>query len=292
MSRHCHYCSLPGGRRLAYAEWGDAGGVPVLYCHGFPGSRFEARLADTAAKELGIRLIAPDRPGFGESSLYPGRRLSDWPTDAAVLMTSLDIPHFHVVGVSGGGPYAMACAERLHDRIGRLSIICGLGELNGVEIDGMNPVAATGIRFYQRQPRFAHGVYARFVGPFMGRFPELIFKVLIGIGNPADRAALAEPAVHRSIAQSFAEAFRQGGEGPAQELGLFTQPWDIDPGRVRVPVSLWHGEDDRTVPVIMGRRHAALLPDCRATFMPGEGHFSLIIRNMSTMLADLAQPPE
>ena len=290
MSRNCRYCPLPDGRRLAYAEWGDTAGVPVLYCHGFPGSRLEARLAHLAAKELGIRLIAPDRPGFGESSPCPGRRLSDWPLDAAALMASLDIRRFHVVGVSGGGPYAMACAERLDGCIGRLSIICGLGELNGKDrLEGMNPLAATGIRFYQRWPGVAHRVYARFIGPFMGRFPELIFKVLIGTGNPADRVALAKPEIRRSIAESFGEAFRQGGDGPAQELGLFTRSWNIEPSRIRVPISLWHGEDDRTVPVAMGRRHAALLSDCCATFMPDEGHFSLIICNMPAMLADLAQ---
>ncbi len=129
-SRPCRHCELGDGRTLAYTEWGASDGRPVLYCHGFPGSRLEARLADDAATRLGIRLIAPDRPGFGRSPLQPRRRLGDWPHDLARFADRLGIDGFELLGVSGGGPYALAAGEHLGDRIGRIAIACGLGRLD------------------------------------------------------------------------------------------------------------------------------------------------------------------
>jgi pimeloyl-ACP methyl ester carboxylesterase len=110
---------------------------------------------------------------------------------------------------------------------------------------------------------------------------------LTGAASPADREVMTDPEVHRRIAASFTEAFSSGAEGPAQELGLFARHWDIDPARVRVAVQLWHGEADRTVPVAMGRRLAQRLPDCDARFLAGEGHFSLVVRYLDRILADL-----
>lgn len=285
------HCELPDGRRLAYAEWGRHDGRPVLYCHGFPGSRLEAGLADTAAGELGIRLIAPDRPGFGASTHQPRRRLSHWPDDLAFLADTLDLPRFDLLGVSGGGPYALAAGQHLSERIGRIALVCGLGrlDLEGAT-EGMAPAAAAGVHFYRQAPALAYRTYAKAIGPLLGRFPAQIFRILVGNACAADRVVLAEAPVRDTILASFREAFRTGGEGPAHELGLFTTAWDIDPTRVGMPVQLWHGEADRTVPVAMGRRHAGQLPRATAHFLPDEGHFSLIVRHMRHILATLIAP--
>lgn len=285
---HCRWVTLGDGRRLAYAEWGDPGGTPVLYCHGFPGSRLEARLADRPARELGIRLVAPDRPGLGRSPFLGGRRLGDWPADLAGLADVLGIDRFDLLGVSGGGPYALACGERLADRVRRIAIACGLGEFSGPRATaGMNPAAALGVNLYRYAPALAQRVYLHAIGPLLGRHPEAIFRVLVGAAGPADQAVLADPLVRGAIVASFAEAFHAGAAGPAYELGLFTTAWDIDPARVSVPVQLWHGDADRTVPVAMGRRHAERLPRVEPHFIAGEGHFSLIVRYMRTILAAL-----
>lgn len=286
------YCRLPDGRRLAYAEWGEPQGTPVFYCHGFPGSRLEARLGDAPARGLGVRLITPDRPGFGASSLCEGRRLSDWPGDLAALADALGIERFDLLGVSGGAPYALACGQQIAARVRQIAIVCGLGELTDRQAtDGMNMAAAAGLRLYQGVPLLAHWAYARLIGPLLGRYPEQVFKILVGNASPADREVLAEADVHRTISESFGEAFRGGAEGPAQELGIFTRPWDIDVTQVEVPVQLWHGDADRTVPVAMGRRHARLLPHCDARFLPGEGHFSLIVRYLGQVLQALLRTP-
>jgi pimeloyl-ACP methyl ester carboxylesterase len=277
-------------RRIAYAEWGDAAGTPVVYCHGFPGSRLEARLADAPARALGIRLIAPDRPGFGLSSFAPGRRLADWPRDLLALADHLALARFHVIGVSGGAPYAIASGQQLGDKVAGIALICGLGEFVGDDpTSGMNAAAAAAIKFHRQWPRVGHWAFMHLIGPTLRRNPALVFKILMGNGTVADREVLANSDVRDTIVASFAEAFHAGAAGPAHEAGLFTQHWDIDPTKVCRPVQLWHGVADRTVPVAMGRRHAALLPDVGAHFIPGEGHFSLIVRHMHEILAGLIQ---
>lgn len=280
--------TLSDGRQAGFAEWGDPAGTPVIYCHGFPGSRLEARLADSPAQALGIRLIAPDRPGFGISSPDPARTLATWPKDLVEIADHLGLSGFPVIGVSGGAPYAIACAQQLGDRVQKLALVCGLGELvDDRSTSGMNPAAAMALRFHQRSPRLGQLTYRRLIGPVLRRYPAGIFRILVANGTPADRAVLAAPEVRSAIIASLAEAFHAGAAGPAQELALITRRWGVDPAQVMQPVQLWHGEADRTVPVTMGRRHAALLPDVDARFIPAEGHFSLVVRYMGQILEQL-----
>lgn len=114
---------LAGGRRLGYAELGDAEGIPVVWCHGGLSSRLDALPAEPAARALGVRLIAPDRPGIGSSDRVPGRTLLDWPADVSELATALGIDRFAVLGWSLGGPFAAACAFALSDRVTTLGLV-------------------------------------------------------------------------------------------------------------------------------------------------------------------------
>lgn len=205
-----------------------------------------------------------------------------------MLADRIGLERFSIVGVSGGGPFALACGQRLGARIDRIGIVCGMGELDdGARITGMHPAAAFGLSMSRQVPWFAQWSYGHLVAPVLGRFPGAVFRLLSAAASPADREVLEDPAIHATISASFKEAFRAGGDGPAQELGLFLRPWDIAPEEVRVPVQLWHGEADRTVPAAMGRRLAERLPDCEARFLPDEGHFSLVVRHIDAVLARL-----
>jgi len=293
MQAEARRCLTPDGRTVSYTEWGDPAGMPVIYCHGFPGSRLEAKLADAPASSLGIRLIAPDRPGFGASDFLPDRRIADWPRDLAALADSLDIARFHVIGVSGGAPYALATAQQLHDRVAGVALACGLGEFVGDDpTSGMNTTAAMAIDFRRHWPQLGHWAYTHVIGPTLRRFPDSIFQILVGHAPDADREVLADSAVRDALVASYAEAFRQGSDGPAHELGLITSPWEIDPTRIQHRVQLWHGEADETVPISMARRHADILPHVATRFLPDEGHFSLIVRYMQPILAMLTDPAE
>jgi pimeloyl-ACP methyl ester carboxylesterase len=112
-----YHIRLADGRILAYLAMGDPAGRPVLYLHSYPGSRLEARLAVVAARRHGLRLISPDRPGFGESTFQPGRTISAWAAAVAELADQLVLGRFAIAGVSGGAPYALACTARISERV-------------------------------------------------------------------------------------------------------------------------------------------------------------------------------
>lgn len=278
----------PDGYRHCYQLFGDPDGFPLLYCHGFPGSRLDARLVHDGARALGLCVIAIDRPGFGGSDLQPGRRMADWPMQVDYLMDALGHRRFSVLGISGGAPYAMLLAQHLHQCTERLGIVCGLGSLveSGSE-RGMGRSQQALIRFARAFPRAALPLYRYLVGSFLGRFPSASLGILTGGAPPADRLILANPEVRSIFVEAAREAFAQGGRGPAWELYLFTHRWQADPAAVPVQTFLWHGEVDATVPVAMGRTHARRIPHCEAVFYPDEGHFSLPVSKLEIILSTL-----
>lgn len=258
---------LRDGRCLGYAEWGDPGGWPLLYCHGWPSSRVEGRLAERAGRAAGARVIAPDRPGMGLSSFQAGRRLVDWPDDAGQLADALGLERFAVLGISGGSPYAAACAWGLPGRVTSAGIVSGLGPPDA-------PGATAGMsrenRLLLRAGRLPllPGALMAVVAAVARRRPELVLERASVAA--VDRAAWWQ--LREVFRASLVEAFRGGGRGPARELRLSARPWGLRLQDIRAPVRLWHGELDPNASVAMARQLAAAIPGCRATFYPWEGH--------------------
>jgi pimeloyl-ACP methyl ester carboxylesterase len=273
---------------LAYAEYGDPAGRPVLYFHGFPGSRLEAAPADRAARELGVRLVAPDRPGYGGSGFEPGRRIGDWPHDVARLAEALGIGSFAALGVSGGCPYLCACALRLRERLTGVGILCGLGPLD-------RPGATDAMPRFNRLCLLAAGSapwtatpLARLVAVALRVAPERALDHLARRLPAADHEFLSDPALRRQLSASYREAFRAGARGAAWDLRLYARPWEFPLREITMPVHLWHGERDTIVPPSIARRLAGALPDARSRYFPDEGHFSLAFHRMRAMLQLLA----
>jgi pimeloyl-ACP methyl ester carboxylesterase len=267
---------LADQRALAYEEFGDPGGRPVVYFHGTPGSRQEVSLLAEDAKRVGVRLIAVDRPGYGRSDFQPDRALLDWPRDATALVDHLRLEQFSILGISGGVPYALACAHAMPSRLRAVAIVCGLAPIADPRLlQSMNPLARAGVSMGARWPLLHRVFFGGLVAGTLRRFPEMAFQVLGAGQSRADRETVRDPRIRAVLVESVREALRQGGRGAAWDLVLYSRPWGFALEDVRVPVHLWHGEDDRTVPPEFGRFLAARLPDCRAEFLPGEGHFSL-----------------
>jgi pimeloyl-ACP methyl ester carboxylesterase len=281
--------SLDDGRLLGYAVYGDPEGRPVFYFHGFPGSRLEARLADGVAARLGIRLIALDRPGFGLSDFMPRRTIFDWPGYVVTIADVLGIKRFAAVGVSGGGPYAAACAVRIPDRLTAVAIISGLGPLD--ISGGAGPMVRTNnvILFLGRRLPWLARMSLRRIAYQVRRNPEeMLGRMTAALPDP-DKAVLARPDVKATLKDNVAEAFRGGSRGAACELLLYTRPWGFRLNDITTRVDLWHGEQDLSVPANMGRYQACTIPNCRAIFYPGEGHFSLAINYMEEILSSLVK---
>jgi len=278
--------TLRDGRRIGYAEFGAPGGQPVLQCHGFPASRLEARILHAAAAKTNARLIAPDRPGYGLSDFHAGRRLTDWPRDVVELADALSLGRFAVLGISGGGPYAVACAGQIPERITAVGIVCGLGRLDGTASATMSPFARFSFALARALPGLSRLLnYA--LAPILRNRPHWVLKLLASRLPPPDQAVMSDLKVFGMFADSLREAFRQGGRGAAHDITLYAQPWETRLEALRVPFHVWHGEQDTTVPVAMGRHLAAAIPGCRATFFPDEGHFSLPLNRMEEILRAL-----
>lgn len=250
----------------------------MFFFHGLPGSRLSGRLVADEAKAAGARVIALDRPGYGLSDDQPKRRIADWPEDVANCADLLGIERFAVAGISGGGPYAVACAALLPARVRAATVVSGLGPLAVPEMRA----ALLG------QNRLTFGLAARspwLARPVMGlisllakRAPGLLRRQLSRGSVPADRAILADRKIADIFIADAREAFRHGSSGAAYETWLFTRPWEIDLSSITVPVFIWQGEADVNVPPAMGRYLEVRIPGAHATFMPGAGHLGGVTR--------------
>ena len=280
---------LEDGRSLGYGIYGDADGQAIFYFHGFPGSRLEAQLADRVAAQLGVRLIAVDRPGFGLSDFKPHRVILDWPDDVIKIADALGINRFATVGVSGGGPYVAACALRIPERLTAAAIVSGLGPLDAPK--GTDRMIRNNHLIFllgRRLPWLARILLWRMAYQ-VRRNPERVLGRIMSTLPDVDKAVLARPKVKAAITDNLFEAFRRGSSGTTYELLLYSRPWGFSLKDIAVPVDLWHGEEDRSVPPTMGRYQATAIPQCHATFCPHEGHFSLAINHMEEILSRLVK---
>jgi pimeloyl-ACP methyl ester carboxylesterase len=280
---------LEDGRLLGYAVYGDPEGWPIFYFHGFPGSRLEAQLADRVAARMGIRLIALDRPGFGLSDFKPRRTIFEWPDDVVKIADALRINRFATIGVSGGGPYAAACARKIPQRLTAVAIVCGLGPLDTP--NGTDRMVRTNhlIFFLGRRLPWLAKISLWRIAYQVRRNPEgTLRRMIVALPDP-DKAVLARPEVKTAMKDNVVEAFRGGSRGAACELLLYTRPWGFLLEDIATRVNLWHGEQDVSVPPTMGQYQARTIPNCRAIFYPGEGHFSLVINHMEEVLSGLLE---
>lgn len=277
-------CRLSDGRTLGWAEFGSPGGEPVLYFHGWPGSRLEASLLDAAAQRAGVRLIAVDRPGIGLSTFAPKRALRDWPADVWELVDRLQLDRPSVLGVSGGGPYAVACACRIGDRLHAVGLVSGLAPLEGSDsVSAMHVFNRLLIGAARRAPATTGRLFAW--GAFLvRRFPLSFLRVAKAVVPAPDRSVLESSRMRKAFLASLPEIYRSGSQGVIDDGRLYLDPWGIALDRISCPVHLWQGEADTTVPVAMGRQLADDIPACQPRFFADEGHLSLIFNRGEEIL--------
>lgn len=281
---------LPHGRKLALRELGPPDAPPVFYFHGWPGSRLEPQAALSAGVSAPLRVLALDRPGYGASDFDPDRTLAHWASDIAFVADTLRLKRFSVMGVSGGGPYALACAAKLPNRVASAVVVCGMGPSDTP--GGISAMALHNRLMLRLGPRWPRIVRV-LVGWALSRNRESVELLPRRLGRqlpPADRKCLQRPGIREALRATWREALRPGVNGALQDGFLFCRPWGFGLDEVRVPISLWHGEADIIVPPAMGRHVAAQLPRCRAQFLWAEGHFSLPIDHLAAILADAGPP--
>ena len=278
---------LSDGRSLSFASFGDPEGRPVFYFHGFPGSRFEAQSNHEAYLKAGIRLLAIDRPGVGQSTRKNKRKLLDWPEDVVEVAKFLDLEKFSVFGVSGGGPYALACARAIPGYLNKVTVACGLGPMNA-------PDATSGMMLSNRI-LFSYG---RFFPPLLRL--SVFFMIRQLSSNPvkgfqkfleelpeADRLVLSDKASQEFVLASAVEGICQGSEPLLEEIRIYSRSWGFELRDINIPITLFQGEIDVDVPASMARHQAELIPNCELNMYPNDGHFSILVNNIDSIIASL-----
>jgi pimeloyl-ACP methyl ester carboxylesterase len=281
---------LDDGGVVAFQEYGDPTGTPVIFCHGWPSSRTMAQLADEPGRALGVRIISPDRPGISGSSMQPDRKLSDWPRLLEQVVDDLEIGEFRILAISGGAPYAYATAVAIPERVRAIAIVGGVipfAEMKDSE--GLLPLYRWLLAFYRNRPQLLRQLF-RLVQPFLSfrapvRLRPLLLKMLLL--RPCDAASLRDDAAFEAIFESQRRAWRGSTEGVLVDARIYAEPWGFAMEDVRVPVRLWHGIDDRAFAVRLAKEIANRFPNCKSRFIQSEGHYSLPIRHMREILQDL-----
>jgi pimeloyl-ACP methyl ester carboxylesterase len=269
----CDSLRLADGRRLNYSESGPRGGVPVFYCHGAIGTPLGHSVdLEAIATEVGVRYLAVSRPGIGGSDPAPGRTVIDFATDVRELADALELDRFAVVGVSAGGPYALAVARALGRRVTRVAVCSSLSPLCA-------PHRTPGM---QRRIRLALAAVARAPGlcaalgdavlPAIHRHPELLSHVIAAHAAPGERDRLQQPDERSAASISFLDAASGGVRGMVEDYLTYSRDWGFAAGEVEAEVHLWHGLCDPLVPIEHALQLAIALPRCRVFFDPDEGH--------------------
>ena len=223
---------LVDGRRLGWAEFGDPQGLPLFYFHGFPASRLEGKLIEGAALRNGIRVIASDRPGYVISDFQPGRRLLDWPCDVKALADRLSIDRFMVLGVSGGGPNALACAHAMEPRLRAVGVVCGLGPVFEPWARSSLPwPARLGFGLARRSKRLLRLVYGGATAWVIKHRPEALRRLLTSSATEADSSVLRQPEINQILFDSAREPGRRCAKDPRGRFGILSPtriPGDLD----------------------------------------------------------------
>jgi pimeloyl-ACP methyl ester carboxylesterase len=279
------FAAMPDGRELAYEEYGDPDGDPVLSFHGGLSSRLDAAPAHPAALALGVRIVSPDRPGMGRSTFQPNRRLLDWPNDVTALTNALDIDRFAVLGWSCGGPYAAACAAKMSDRVTAVGL---LSSAVPFELVGTTKGLSSDDRILLLLVRWAPWLASALLRISIGDATEKrLFQEIRRTFPTVDRLALEERGSVVDAVAFIKESMRQGTAGCLQDYRVFGSPWGFDLGDVTAPVHIWEGAEDHTGPPEYRELLLRHLPDAQLSIVPGEGHLSLLQHQAHAILADL-----
>ena len=282
-----HVTVLPDGRGLGWLELGQPDGEPVFAFHGTTGSRWHFTFDEAPVAAAGVRLIVPDRPGYGLSSFHRGRRLPDWAPDVAFLADHLGVAQFSVMGVSGGGPHVAVCARFLPARVRAAAIMSGVAPLAdpGSE-EGMMPANQRITTLARRAPLALWPLFGGLTAAGK-RWPERAVEMFSKQLPPPDVAVLMRPDVRDAFLRDYRHASPTTGRAGAQDYQLFATDWGFRLEDITVPVHIWQGDLDHNVPPAHGRRQADLIPDARLHEIAGEGHL-LFVDHMPEILGELA----
>ncbi|TKX57899.1 alpha/beta hydrolase [Halorubrum sp. SS7] len=265
------------GRRIAYATYGPPTGDPLVFLHGTPGSRRLGALLEPSARANDVRVIAPDRPGYGRSSPKPDRTIADAAASVRPVLDDAGVERAPLAAFSGGAPYALSTAATLGERVTAVDLVAGAtppsltDDAPAVQrlLTGLASATPSVLRaLFRGQAWVADRADPSFV---VGQYAADADAV------PADAAA--------TVKADFLAAFERHRSGAVTEFRDAGDDWGIDLGAVDVPVRLWHGTADANVPIAGARRLAEALPTADLRTLDGADHLGTLLRAAPEALA-------
>jgi len=273
---------LKDGRAIAYEEYGDPEGMPILFFHGFPGSRLQAMDFDAKAKLNRCRLFGVDRPGMGGSSAQKQQTLLNWACDIDELTEHLGVEKFSIVAHSGGAPFALACAHALPDKVTKVALMAGLAPVYLHEVEKHLPM---GMRVIHVLVRNVPGIawLLMQVQQHLLLNPKMFHKVLSQLPE-VDRQSLASSSTEAQLLLAAKEAFKQGAGGVASEFKLILSDWGFSLDAIQTPVDIWHGALDEQAPTSFAAYFAQKLPNATLHLLDEDGHLSTLYNHFDEVI--------
>ncbi|MDO8307980.1 MAG: alpha/beta hydrolase [Actinomycetota bacterium] len=270
---------------MAFVDGGDPHGYPVIGLHGTPGCRLNRLIDDPVYAEAGVRYFTTDRAGYGRSTRHWGRSVADEASDVLAVADALGFERFSVVGGSGGGPHALACAALLADRVDRVACQSslaplGAGGLTRAEwLTGMDPEIAAELAWAEAGEQVLTWEMERAQERMASRLATDPGTMMGTAASPGDVAFLQRPEVLAAFRRIVPEQARSGVGGSVDDTLAFCKDWGFDLSAVTVPVLVTYGAEDSSCPVAHGRFLARSIPTAITVEVAGEGHFAADPRN-------------
>jgi pimeloyl-ACP methyl ester carboxylesterase len=267
-----------GGRRLSTQMYGDPDGRPILLLHGTPGSRLGPHPRSAVLHRLGVQLISFDRPGYGESDRLEGRKVADAAADVLAIADAYGLEKFAVVGRSGGGPHALACAALLSERTTRAAVLVSIAPHGADGLDWFDGMSQSNVIEFTAAAKGYEDIVAhtKAVANAVRADPgSLIAKLQAELPDP-DRRVVADRGIRAMLVETHAEALRISDFGWIDDALAFCSPWGFDPAAVTVPVLLWHGANDVFSPASHARWLAERIPSATVVVQAGAAHFGAL----------------
>lgn len=271
--KHGHHglITLKDQRQLSYVEYGNISGRAMIMCHGLPGSSFEHPPNPRLMDEYDIRLIVPDRPGYGDSTFLKERSVTGYVDDIIQLVDTLGLDSFIVAGFSGGGPYAIAIAQHLPLRVSQLLLFSSSAPREHLgDVAAINPASQALFELAETNPQMLELQLQPYADS-----PDALLLMMESLSSDIDKQLFQQSEFRGMYRENMMMALKQGVAGIAWDMHLAAIPWETKPSKVEVPCQLWHGFSDQNAPIAMGRYLTDTLPNCKSHFLPDEGHFLL-----------------
>ena len=277
---------LRNGNNVGYAIYGNKKNFPIFYFHGWPGSRFE--LKNIPLKKKKCFIIALERPGYGISDPISKFKILDWPKIVLEVANKLKIKKFSIIGVSGGAPFALACANTIKNkRLKSIAIVCALAPNKAKGMDkgrvgmllnfGRKPFISWLIFNFLRM-RLLNGNLEKSFNKWKNKIslPEIDLKLFT-----IDRG--------KRLMENFKEAVKNGTKGVHRDANLYSNYWGFKLKNIKKKIFVWHGDKDLTVPIITNKYYKKKLKNKKIFIKPNEGHFSICYNFMNDIIQQVSE---